>query len=214
MIKHKKELIEIIKLGNDIKRIVNHWDPINLMNIAPDDEYESEIRAIRDEMIIEKSLGVEELREKINFIFKEFFYDIYKTDIEKEEEIAIEILRVRDKYNSINEISEYSRVNKDYDIKNLGLIIGIDKIIKQWDPLKILKKSLQNEYDFEVLKIFEVMNKNITEKELQEKINEIFKNSYNGLYRKWKYEEMKIAKKIKKVILEFYEKNENLQEIN
>ena len=47
----RKEYIKIIEFGNDIKKIINSWDPLDLLDIAPEDEYETEIRDLRDIVI-------------------------------------------------------------------------------------------------------------------------------------------------------------------
>ena len=47
----RKEYIKIIEFGNDIKKIINSWDPLDLLDIAPEDEYETEIRELRDRVI-------------------------------------------------------------------------------------------------------------------------------------------------------------------
>lgn len=44
MLKSRKKLIELIKFRYDIKEIINLWDPLNLLYISPEDEYEAEIR--------------------------------------------------------------------------------------------------------------------------------------------------------------------------
>ena len=44
MLKNREELIELIKFGYDIKKIINSWDPIVLMEFSPEDEYEAEIK--------------------------------------------------------------------------------------------------------------------------------------------------------------------------
>ena len=54
MLKSREELIKIIEFGNDIKKIINSWDPLDLLSFTPDDEYDTEIRTIRDIIIIDK----------------------------------------------------------------------------------------------------------------------------------------------------------------
>lgn len=55
MLKNREELLEVIKFGNDIKKVINEWDPMNLIYFELDDEYETEIKEIRDEIIIKKN---------------------------------------------------------------------------------------------------------------------------------------------------------------
>ena len=59
--------------------------------------------------------------------------------------------------------------------------------------------SFSNEYSYEINRIIEELSKNISAQDLAEKINEIFKNTYNELYEIEKNEEIKIARKILKV---------------
>ena len=72
----------------------------------------------------------------------------------------------------------------------------IKEIINSWDPLKIMDISFSNEYSYEIKKIIGELLKNITIQNLRKEINKIFKNSYNGLYKIEKNEEIEIAKKI------------------
>ena len=58
--------------------------------------------------------------------------------------------------------------------------------------------SFSNEYSYEINRIIEELSKNISAQDLAEKINEIFKNSYNELYEIEKNEEIEIARKILK----------------
>ena len=81
-------------------------------------------------------------------------------------------------------------------IELIELGYDIKKIINSWDPLKIMDISFSNEYSYEIKKIIEELLKNITIQNLRKKINKIFKNSYNGLYKIEKNEEMEIAQKI------------------
>ena len=74
----------------------------------------------------------------------------------------------------------------------------IKEIINLWDPLKIMDISFSNEYSYETNRIIEKLSKNISAQDLAEKINKIFKNSYNELYEIEKNEEIKIARKILK----------------
>ena len=72
----------------------------------------------------------------------------------------------------------------------------IKEIINLWDPLKIMDISFSNEYSYEINRIIEELLKNTTIQNLSKKINKIFKNSYNGVYKIEKNEEVEIAKKI------------------
>ena len=72
----------------------------------------------------------------------------------------------------------------------------IKEIINLWDPLKIMNISFNNEYSYEINRVIEELLKNATIQNLSKKINKIFKNSYNGVYKIEKNEEVEIAKKI------------------
>ena len=74
MLKNREELLEVIKFGNDIKKVINKWDPMNLIYFDIDDEYETEIKEIRDEIIIKKIMTVNNLSLCIRNIFKNKFF--------------------------------------------------------------------------------------------------------------------------------------------
>ena len=86
--------------------------------------------------------------------------------------------------------------NREELIELIKFGYDIKEIINSWDPLKIMDISFSNEYSYEIKKIIGELLKNITIQNLRKKINKIFKNSYNGLYKIEKNEEIKIAKKI------------------
>jgi len=79
MLKNREELLEVIKFGNDIKKVINKWDPMNLIYFDLDDEYETEIKEIRDEIIIKKIMTVNNLSLCIRNIFKNKFSDEYNS---------------------------------------------------------------------------------------------------------------------------------------
>jgi len=86
--------------------------------------------------------------------------------------------------------------NREELIELIKFGYDIKEIINSWDPLKIMDISFSNEYSYEIKKIIGELLKNITIQNLRKKINKIFKNSYNGLYKIEKNEEMEIAQKI------------------
>ena len=86
--------------------------------------------------------------------------------------------------------------NREELIELIKFGYDIKEIINSWDPLKIMDISFSNEYSYEIKKIIGELLKNVTIQNLRKEINKIFKNSYNGLYKIEKNEEMKIAKKI------------------
>ncbi len=73
MLKSRKELIELIELGYDIKKIINSWDPIVLMEFCPEDEYEAEIKGIRNLVANNRNIDKKLLGQEIKKIFRYFF---------------------------------------------------------------------------------------------------------------------------------------------
>lgn len=63
MLKNRSELMELIKFGNDIKKIINKWDPLEIRNISFQNEYSNEIKRIQDEFL--KNKTIKNLNEKI-----------------------------------------------------------------------------------------------------------------------------------------------------
>ena len=204
MLKSRKELIELIEFGYDIKEIINLWDPLNLLYISPEDEYETEIRIIRNLVVNNKNINKKILSQKIRKIFKNSFSYEYNPKKDIEENVASKIIEKSKKYKLSNTVS----VSSDYDIENviwqdnknidiyMNLFRKIKEIINLWDPLKIMNISFNNEYSYEINRVIEELLKNATIQNLSKKINKIFKNSYNGLYKIEKNEEVEIAKKI------------------
>ena len=74
MLKNRKELIELIEFGYDIKEIINSWDPMGLMEFCPEDEYEAEIKGLRNLVVnnrnTDKKLLGKEIRIYINLYIK------------------------------------------------------------------------------------------------------------------------------------------------
>ena len=145
MLKNRKELIELIELGYDIKEIINLWDPLNLLYFTPEDEYETEIRLVVNNKNINKKI----LSQKIRKIFKNSFSYDYNPKKDIEENIASKIVEKSKKYKLSNTVS----VSSDYDIENviwqdnknidiyMNLFRKIKEIINLWDPLKIMNIS-------------------------------------------------------------------------
>ena len=135
-------------------------------------------------------------------MFRYYFSNKYKSQKDIEENIASKIIEKSRKYKLSYTIPNY------YDTENIifkdekniniyiNLYIKIQKIINLWDPLKIMNISFNNEYSYKINRIIEELLKNTTIQNLSEKINKIFKNSYNELYKIGKNEEVEIAKKI------------------
>lgn len=72
------------------KRIINDWDPMNLLSHAPDDEYEDEITLIND--FLAHTSGVNQLAYEIRFIFIRMFGNDFKKSYDDCLEIAKQLL--------------------------------------------------------------------------------------------------------------------------
>ena len=204
MLKSRKELIELIEFGYDIKEIINLWDPLNLLYTSPEDEYETEVKGIRNLVVNNKNMDKKSLAQEIKNIFKYYFSNEYKSKQEIEEDIASKIIKKSKEYKLNFTLPNYYdtkkiifKNQKEADIY-INLYIKINKIINLWDPLKIMDISFSNEYSYETNRIIEELSKNMSAQDLAEKINKIFKNTYNELYEIEKNEEIKIARKILK----------------
>ena len=204
MLSSKEKLIELIEFGNEIKEIINLWDPMGLMDFCPEDEYETEVKGIRNLVVNNKNMDKKSLAQEIRNIFKYYFSNEYKSKKDIEENVASKIIEKSKKY-KLNFILPNYYDTKKIIFKNqkeadiyINLYIKINKIINLWDPLKIMDISFSNEYSYEINRIIEELSKNISAQDLAEKINEIFKNSYNELYEIEKNEEIEIARKILK----------------
>ena len=199
------ELIELIEFGNEIKEIINSWDPIGLIDFCPEDEYETEVKGIRNLVVNNKNIDKKSLAQEIRNIFEYYFSDKYKSEQEIEEDIASKIIEKSKEY-KLNFILPNYYDTKKIIFKNqkevdiyINLYIKINKIINLWDHLKIMDISFHNEYSYEINRIIEELSKNISAQDLAEKINKIFKNTYNELYEIEKNEKIKIAIKILKI---------------
>ena len=204
MLSSKEKLIELIEFGNEIKEIINLWNPMGLMDFCPEDEYETEVKGIRNLVVNNKNMDKKLLAQEIRNIFKYYFSNEYKSKKDIEENVASKIIEKSKKY-KLNFILPNYYDTKKIIFKNqkeadiyINLSIKINKIINLWDPLKIMDISFYNEYSYEINRIIEELSKNISAQDLAEKINKIFKNSYNELYEIEKNEEIKIARKILK----------------
>lgn len=90
----KEEIYKIKKLENNIKEIIDFWDSIKLLSFAPQDEYDFEIKQIRNKMLINKDIKTDELALVIQTVFKNAFgEDVYYSDENIEFDIAKKILK-------------------------------------------------------------------------------------------------------------------------
>ena len=94
------ELIELIEFGNEIKEIINLWDPMELMDFCPEDEYETEVKGIRNLVVNNKNIDKKSLAQEIRNIFEYYFSDKYKSEQEIEEDI--QQVRLQKKVKNIN----------------------------------------------------------------------------------------------------------------
>lgn len=204
MIKNKEELLSIIEFGKDIKKIINEWDPINLLNTSPEDEYEMEIREIRNKALV-KDITIEKLSISIKNIFENYFLDEYISKSKIEYEISARILEKKKKYRLPFLVNNKVRY---INVEDAELYLKIKNIINKWDPLKIINFSFSNEYCYEIDEILCALKKNINVKDLQEEIRKIFKNSYNEIYNLSEHEEAIISNKI--LQLKNFKNNRNI----
>ena len=90
----KEEIYKIKKLENNIKEIIDFCDPIKLLSFAPQDEYDFEIKQIKNKMLINKDIKTDELALVIQTVFKNAFgEDVYYSDENIEFDIAKKILK-------------------------------------------------------------------------------------------------------------------------
>ena len=85
MLSSKEKLRELIEFGNEIKEIINLWNPLKIVDISFYNEYSYEINRIIEEL--SKNISAQDLAKKINKIFKKTYNELY--EIEKNEEIKI-----------------------------------------------------------------------------------------------------------------------------
>ena len=98
MLSSKEKLIELIEFGNEIKEIINLWDPMGLMEFCPEDEYETEVKGIRNLVVNNKNIDKKSLAQEIRNIFEYYFSDKYKSEQEIEEDIASKIIEKSKEY--------------------------------------------------------------------------------------------------------------------
>jgi len=64
-----------------IANVINEWDPIDLFPYAPSDEYEEEIKLLRDFLSVRNEVSEIELTDEIQRIFiKRFGEDVFTKD--------------------------------------------------------------------------------------------------------------------------------------
>ena len=137
MLKSRKELIELIEFGNEIKEIINLWDPMGLMDFCPEDEYETEVKGIRNLVVNNKNMDKKSLGQEIRNIFEYYFSNEYKSKQKIEEDIASKIIEKSKEYKLNFTLPNYYdtkkiifKNQKEADIY-INLCIKINKIIKE-----------------------------------------------------------------------------------
>ena len=113
MLKNRKELIELIELGYDIKEIINSWDPMDLMEFCPEDEYETEIKGLRNLVVNNRNIDKKLLGQEIRKLFEYYFSNNYNSKKDIEENIASKIIEKSRKYKLSYTIPNY------YDTENI-----------------------------------------------------------------------------------------------
>ena len=98
MLKNRKELIELIEFGYDIKEIINSWDPMGLMEFCPEDEYEAEIKGLRNLVVNNRNTDKKLLGKEIRKLFRFYFSNRYNSKRDVEENIAGKIIEKSKKY--------------------------------------------------------------------------------------------------------------------
>ena len=106
----KEEMYKIKKLENNIKEIIDFWDPIKLLSFAPQDEYDFEIKQIRNKMLINKDIKTDELALVIQTVFKNAFgEDVYYSD--ENMRVYIILCKLIDEFSKFNTLPFYLHKN-------------------------------------------------------------------------------------------------------
>ena len=124
----KEEIYKIKKLENNIKEIIDFWDPIKLLSFAPQDEYDFEIKQIRNKMLINKDIKTDELALVIQTVFKNAFgEDVYYSD--ENMRVYIILCKLIDEFSKFNTLPFYLHKNF-YTLENIEFDIA-KKILKK-----------------------------------------------------------------------------------
>ncbi|MCT4583779.1 MAG: DUF1871 family protein [Peptostreptococcaceae bacterium] len=82
-------------MQNHIKNIINKWDPIDLLDCCPDDEYSGEISKI-EKIIQGGETDIDNLAKNIWDIFTEnFSSDVFEKDLNECKIIAKNLLNIK-----------------------------------------------------------------------------------------------------------------------
>ena len=124
----KEEIYKIKKLENNIKEIIDFWDPIKLLSFAPQDEYDFEIKQIKNKMLINKDIKTDELALVIQTVFKNAFgEDVYYSD--ENMRVYIILCKLIDEFSKFNTLPFYLHKNF-YTLENIEFDIA-KKILKK-----------------------------------------------------------------------------------
>ena len=124
----KEEMYKIKKLENNIKEIIDFWDPIKLLSFAPQDEYDFEIKQIKNKMLINKDIKTDELAFVIQTVFKNAFgEDVYYSD--ENMRVYIILCKLIDEFSKFNTLPFYLHKNF-YTLENIEFDIA-KKILKK-----------------------------------------------------------------------------------
>lgn len=124
----KEEMYKIKKLENNIKEIIDFWDPIKLLSFAPQDEYDFEIKQIKNKMLINKDIKTDELALVIQTVFKNAFgEDVYYSD--ENMRVYIILCKLIDEFSKFNTLPFYLHKNF-YTLENIEFDIA-KKILKK-----------------------------------------------------------------------------------
>ena len=81
-------------MKNEIRNIINNWDPVNLFPNAPDNEYQSEIGELYSFISKHNNYSLHELGLKVEEVFiYSFGSDVFNKTLEQCEEVAYEMDR-------------------------------------------------------------------------------------------------------------------------
>ena len=121
-------MYKIKKLENNIKEIIDFWDPIKLLSFAPQDEYDFEIKQIKNKMLINKDIKTDELALVIQTVFKNAFgEDVYYSD--ENMRVYIILCKLIDEFSKFNTLPFYLHKNF-YTLENIEFDIA-KKILKK-----------------------------------------------------------------------------------
>ena len=130
MVSSKEKLIELIEFGNEIKEIINLWDPMGLIDFCPADEYETEIKGIRNLVVNNRNID-KKLWDPLKIIDISF-YNEYSYEINRIIEELSKNISAQDLAKKINKILK-NTYNELYEIEKNEEIKIARKILKAYN---------------------------------------------------------------------------------